>query len=284
MLNIRSTELPPKILEIAKEDDNIRIVILNGSRANPAGLIDQLSDWDIAYYVRDIDPYWNNPKWAKQFGEIMIMQMPDINDDKIKSPTASFAYLMQFMDDSRIDLTIEPIANLKKDKLDSLSVLLLDKDDLLGELPPPTEEDYYPKPPTRHQFDRCCNEFWWVLPYVAKALRRSEIICAHYYFDNIIRKEVFKMLTWYFGIKTDFKKNPGKCGQYIGKYIPKKIWWQVIELYADSSFKQLWQITHIASRLFNEIGREVAGHFDYEYPEQEAEDVNGFIANINFTY
>ena len=61
---------------------------------------------------------------------------------------------------------------------DSLSVLLLDKDGIIEPFPPPSEADYLPAPPTAEGFADCCNEFWWVCPYVAKGLWREEIVYA----------------------------------------------------------------------------------------------------------
>ena len=40
------------ILSTAHEDDRIRTVILNGSRANPNALPDRFQDFDIIYYYR----------------------------------------------------------------------------------------------------------------------------------------------------------------------------------------------------------------------------------------
>jgi aminoglycoside 6-adenylyltransferase len=44
------------ILQIAKNDENIRAVILNGSRASPSSQKDEFQDFDIIYIVNEVAP------------------------------------------------------------------------------------------------------------------------------------------------------------------------------------------------------------------------------------
>ena len=52
-----------------------------------------------------------------------------------------------------------------------------------------------PSQPTAKAFDDCCNEFWWLNPYVAKGLWRDELIHAKYMLDTHMREQLLKMLT-----------------------------------------------------------------------------------------
>ena len=79
-------------------------------------------------------------------------------------------------------------------------------------VPPASDRDYLPKPPSARAFFDCCNEFWWVSPYVAKGLWRRELPYAKYTHEVYVRDQITKMLTWYIGTKTGFSVNPGKCG------------------------------------------------------------------------
>ena len=58
------------ILQIANEDERIRAVTLAGSRANRDCPSDIYQDFDITYYVNDVQPFWDNEKWIEEkFGE-----------------------------------------------------------------------------------------------------------------------------------------------------------------------------------------------------------------------
>jgi len=44
-----------QILDFARYDDNIRAVVLNGSRVNPNIQHDIFCDYDVIYFVRDLE-------------------------------------------------------------------------------------------------------------------------------------------------------------------------------------------------------------------------------------
>jgi len=93
------------ILFTARDDDRIRAVILNGSRANPNVKGDQFQDYDIIHVVKDVESFIADPDWINRFGERMILQTPDLMGNKASRKDSGSTYLMQFTDGSRIDLT-----------------------------------------------------------------------------------------------------------------------------------------------------------------------------------
>ncbi len=268
------------ILQIAQQDERIHAVILEGSRANPHAPQDILQDYDIVYIVNDLAPFVKDHKWVQCFGELLIMQMPDTMGDQPHSAEDHFAYLMQFEDGTRIDLSLYTLEAFQKRGHDSLSVLLLDKDDAFAPFPPADESDYFPTPLTLKAFDDCCNEFWWVSTYVAKGLWRKEITYAHSMLDGIVREQLIKLLTWYIGIRTDFKCNPGKEGKYFQKYLPLEIWEDLLRTYADADLQHTWDALFAMTDLFQSIAPQVAEHFHFKYPMAEYQAVRSFLEKI----
>jgi aminoglycoside 6-adenylyltransferase len=123
------------ILATARDDDRIRAVIMNGSRANPTAPCDFFQDYDIVYLVTDVEPFRHNLEWIARFGELMILQLPDEMDDPPPVDAPGFAYLMQFADGNRIDLTIHPVGRLDALEEDSQTIVLLDKDGIPPAVP-----------------------------------------------------------------------------------------------------------------------------------------------------
>jgi aminoglycoside 6-adenylyltransferase len=187
-------EMLDLIVGVARDDERIRAAIMNGSRANPNAPRDFFQDYDVVYFVTDMAPFENNLEWIKRFGELMILQMPEDMQDPPPSDEGGFGYLMQFTDGNRIDLGIYPLSRRDELLKDSLTLLLLDKDGVIGSLPPASEGDQLPKPPTAKSFSDCSNEFWWVCPYVAKGLWRGEILYAKYLLDQVVREQLMRML------------------------------------------------------------------------------------------
>jgi len=157
-LTMRSeAEMLQLILGYAAAHEDIRAVVLNGSRANPNIRKDWLQDYDVVYFVTDVTPYRRSPAVPPAFGELMILQTPDDMNDPPMAPRAAYTYLMQFLDGNRIDLTFAPLSDLPEMLKDSLTVVLLDKDQCIGPLPPASDRDYLPTPPTVKAFEDCCN-------------------------------------------------------------------------------------------------------------------------------
>ena len=267
------------ILNFAKNDESIRAVILNGSRANPNAPKDIFQDFDIACLVKDINPHMKNANIPPYFGEILILQEPENMGEPSPEDAGSYAYLMQFMDGNRIDLSFHAPEKWKLVTGDSQSIVLLDKDNALGELPPASDVDYWARKPTNKQFQDCCNEFWWMNPYVAKGLWRAEFTYAKWMME-VVQEQLMDMLTWYFGIKTDFKKAPGKQGKYIRAYVEPDIWAELERTYSDANVENNWESLFRAGSLFRRVAKVVAEQFGFQYPQQDDDNVSRFIRRI----
>lgn len=83
----------------------IKAVMLHGSRTNPNVTKDRLQDFDIVYVVDQMEYFLNND-YVKRFGEVAIMQPPNKMTLFESENSETFAYLMQFKDGNRIDLTL----------------------------------------------------------------------------------------------------------------------------------------------------------------------------------
>ena len=273
-------EMLELILDFARKEENIRVVLMNGSRVNPNAKKDVFQDFDIACIVKEVDPYRRNENVVNYFGDILILQTPEDMQDPPPENNGHYAYLMQFMDGSRIDLSFYSIDQLNNVLDDSLTVLLLDKDDIVKELPPPSDSDYLPKEPTEKLFQDCCNEFWWCSPYVAKGLWREELTYAKYMLDVVIREQLIKMLTWFFGIKTGFRKSPGKFGKYIKNDVEPEIWTELEKTYSDSNFDNVWESLFRMGNLFRRIANSVASVYGFKYPQKDDERVTEYLHRI----
>lgn len=273
-------EMLELIVETAKNDDRIRAVIMNGSRASPNAPRDIFQDFDIVYIVTDVAAFKHNYQWIKRFGEIMIMQMPEDFQDPPPNNDARFAYLLQFSDGNRLDLSIYPLTKLSELHRDSQSLLLLDKDGIVEPFAPPSESDYLPRPPAAKAFSDCCNEFWWVCPYIAKGLWREEITYAKSMFDRVVREQLMKMLTWHIGVETKFLSNPGKFGKHFKKYLDPKLWGMLQNTYSDAGYDTTWESLFTMCDLFRITAIRVAQHFGYDYPHGDDEKVSAHLKHV----
>jgi len=273
-------EMLDLILETARQDERIRAVIMNGSRANPNAPKDRFQDFDIVYIVTDVTPFRYNLEWIKRFGDLMILQMPEDMQDLPPAQNGGFVYLMQFTDGNRIDLGIDPPSMIGEIVADSQSIVLLDKDGRIPPLPPASDSDSIPKPPTAKAFADCCNEFWWVSPYVAKGLWRGEILYAKHFLDRYVRDQLDKMLAWYVGVKTQFSKSPGKYGKYLKSSLEPELWELLQQTYSDAGYEHTWEELFATVHLFKRIALQVAAQFGFDYPHGDDERVTAHLRHV----
>ena len=268
------------ILGVARQDERIRAVIMNGSRANPNAPRDPFQDFDIVYVVTEIASFQADPSWIDCFGERMILQIPDDMEGEAADRNKSYAYLMQFADGNRIDLTLFAVHRLADMDEDSQSILLLDKDGIVPPFPQASDRDYLPKPPTAKQFADCCNEFWWVSVYVAKGLWRREILYALDVRESYVRPQLMKMLTWFVGIQTDFAVSPGKSGKYLERLLPPEEWQELLRTWSDADYDHAWDAQEAMSELFRSKAQTVAAHFGFAYPHGDDQRVRAHLRHV----
>lgn len=64
------------ILDVARKDEQIRAVYMNGSRTNPNVPKDIFQDYDIVYVVTEITSFIQQTGWLDVFGDRIMMQEP----------------------------------------------------------------------------------------------------------------------------------------------------------------------------------------------------------------
>ncbi|MFS0838891.1 aminoglycoside 6-adenylyltransferase [Paenibacillus sp. 1P03SA] len=268
------------VLDVAKKDSRVRAVGLNGSRTNPNVPKDIFRDYDIVYVVTEMESFINDPDWVNVFGERLIMQTPE---DMALFPNDlgnRFSYLMLFEDGNRIDMVLIPLEEKEEYcREDKLTVILLDKDNDLPEIPPPTDEDYWVQRPDAQRYADCCNEFWWVSTYVAKGLWRQEILYAIDHM-NLVRAMLLKMLEWKVGIDTGFSLSIGKNGKFLNRYMDEKSWNKLLSTYENGSYERVWHALYVMGELFEPVALQVAAEFGYAYPADEAENIKRYVRDV----
>lgn len=271
-------EMMNLILSIAKKDDRIRMVTLEGSRTNKNIPKDLFQDYDVTFFVTEMDTFKTSDEWLSVFGRQIFIQKPE--DMELFPPEWGnwFSYLMLFEDGNRIDLTLIPL--LEKDdyfsKSDGLVKVLLDKDEVTNPNITPSDRKYWVKKPSEREFDDCCNEFWWVSTYVVKGLCRKEILFAIDHLNQIVRYELLRMITWKVGIDTDFKLSVGKNHKFLKRYVSDELWKALMTTYDLSSYEKVWESLSICQKLFREVSKEIAKLLSFEYPAYD-ENITRYI-------
>jgi aminoglycoside 6-adenylyltransferase len=268
-------EVLSQLLGYAKMDSRVKVVLLNGSRANPNVRKDILCDYDVIFGVTETLSFVQNQDWISSFGELIILQQNCIMEDAEEWPI----FLMLFTDGVRVDLSFRKIEQIIE-PTDSLTKLLLDKDNQLGILEPANDRSYITRKPSKQQYAKLLNNIWWCSTNVAKGLWRDELPYAKYMLDVVVRDAVVTLLSWYIGMNNGWNINTGKAGRWLQNQLPDDIWTSYVNTYAGSDIELNWDALLEICKLSSRIGQAVAHELGYEYPLSEDRKVTEYIAQL----
>ena len=161
------TEMLDLILQTA-ETLKVEAVVLSGSRTNDQAPKDDFQDYDIVYLVDNLENLISDLSWLDQFGNRLIEQHNILGNRRL--------YLMLFEDGNRIDLTLCPKDHINEcvDSEAGFTVLVDEKGLFESYLPSPKR--YWTNPASETDFEKSCNEFWWMSAYVVKGICRKQVI------------------------------------------------------------------------------------------------------------
>lgn len=274
-------EMLDLILNIAKQDKNIKAVCMNGSRVNVKIQPDIHQDFDIVYIVENLEDIIADLEWINQFGNRIITQFPEAQDLYPSELEERYPILMLFDDYNRIDLTL-----LSKNKLseylaeDKLIKVLLDKDNLLPKNNSVSEASYWISKPYQKLFDECINEFYWVSTYVMKGIWRNELL---YSIDhlNICRRMLLLMLAWDKGYKFDFQVNFGKSFKYLPNYLGSNKNSELTSTYPHLNTNEIKEALYKMTEMFEYAAVMVSKKCKLNYDTENYAEVKKYIGFNN---
>ena len=203
-------EMLDLILQTAKALQ-VNAVAMSGSRTNPKAPKDEFQDYDVVYIVENLDGLVADLAWLEKFGKRMIEQHVLLDHRRL--------YLMLFEDGNRIDLTLCPKEHIKEWVVSEADFTVLDDPQGLFAPYAPTPKRYWTTPASATDFDKSCNEFWWVSAYVVKGIRRKQLIHATDHLYGICQQELLKLLAWQVAADKG-TIDVGKNYKYLFQYLP----------------------------------------------------------------
>jgi aminoglycoside 6-adenylyltransferase len=265
------------LLHWADDSENIRALILNGSRGDPSRKPDQLSDYDAAVFVRDLRPITDD-RWLGHFGDI-IVRWP-LTPQQTLGP-GWITQLALFDDGVRIDFQFTTPRTSTVEQAAPFHCVVIDKDQFTESLSGLPVEGTTIEPPTASEFSDRINAFWWDIPYVAKALARGEIDYAKFSLDTDIRlHKVHPLLRWYIGMKHGPDTDVGIHGRWFRRYLDDATWSAYLNTFSGGQIDDQWRAMFAMTSLVRTIATELADHYQTEYPDQTDAQVSAYLHTI----
>ncbi len=237
-------------------------VAMSGSRTNPKAPKDEFQDYDVVYVVDDLDNLTSDLSWLDKFGTRIIEQHNVLGNRRL--------YLMLFEDGNRIDLTLCPTEYIQE-WVDSEADYTVLKDEKGLFVPySPNPQRYWTSPASAIEFDKACNEFWWVSAYVVKGICRKQVIYATDHLYGICQQELLKVLAWQV-VSDRGTVDIGKNYKYLFQYLPAEKEKEFSALLDFSSVEKLTQSLFATMQLFHQEAQFLANKMGFDYDKEVAE-------------
>ena len=237
-------------------------VAMSGSRTDTKAPKDEFQDYDVVYVVDDLDNLTSDLAWLDSFGKRIIEQHNVLGHRRL--------YLMLFEDGNRIDLTLCTKDHIQEWVNSEADYTVLKDEKGLFDSYTTSPQRYWTNPASEIDFEKACNEFWWVSAYVVKGICRNQLIYATDHLYGICQQELLKVLAWQ--VASDRGKvDIGKNYKYLFQYLPTEKEKEISALLDFSSVEKLTQSLFATMQLFHQEAQILAQKMGFDYGKEVAE-------------
>lgn len=281
-MHSNASQVLDRIVGWARDNDLIRAVILEGSRANPSSVVDAFSDYDVAFVVSDRTPFVQSDAWQAWYGERMVSWGDNVADAGIERTMR----LVLYADGTRIDYCIwtpEALTTIKERGrlpaiLDTGYRVLFDKDGITGGLRSATTAVHIPRKPDEATFLEYVDDFWIDAAYVAKNLCRDQLLPTKYGLNTMIgHGHLRRLFDWRMEIEHDWKLPAGRHGRSLRNFTPESYWRRLESLFVGAGHAENWDALSAALDLHRQLATEVAGALGFNYPHERDKAVTAYL-------
>ena len=249
------------ILQTAKSL-KVEAVAMSGSRTDTKAPKDEFQDYDVVYVVDDLDNLTSDLAWLDRFGTRIIEQHNVLGNRRL--------YLMLFEDGNRIDLTLCPKDHIQEWMDSEADYTVLKDEKGLFESYTTSPERYWTSSASQTDFEKACNEFWWVSAYVIKGICRKQLLYATDHLYGICQQELLKILAWQ--VASDRGTvDIGKNYKYLFQYLPTEKEKEFSALLDFSSVEKITQSLFSTMNLFHREAQILAQKMGFDYEKEVAE-------------
>jgi aminoglycoside 6-adenylyltransferase len=286
---IQEDPIIQRLIRWGQEHKAIRAMLLTGSRVNPNASADAWSDYDVILVVEDVHPFFVDRAWLQDFGQVLVAYWDPIHPAPDFVGIEQVGNVVLFQDGLKIDFILWPVESLQQiarspalpANLDLGYAVLVDKDRLVAGIRAPTYTAYIPTPPTNETYQKVIEDFFSDAPYVAKCLRRDELMPAKYCLDFDMKHNFLRqMLDWRMECERNWSVPTGFLGRGLKKSLPPEIWSQLESTYVGAGVEENWDALFRTLALFRQVAVEVAGQLGYVYPYEMDRHVVAYAQKV----
>jgi len=272
------------IVGFAESQEAIRTVILTSSRAG-AGEIDEFSDYDIMVVTDHADTYLGTDAWIETIRPVWVFIKEQFTHGDDVIPTR----LVIYQDGIKVDFSFWKVSILRNfvmqgfadtDDLNRGYRVLMDKDGLAAQLPPPAIKAFKVSKPVREEFLSTIHEFWFEIAEIAKYLARKDLFPAKQRENGVVKALLLRMIIWNVQAKNNWTANTHTDGRRMRSWVDRETMNSLAETYSGFGFEESRKSTAAAIELFRELSKKTAQLLGYDYPRGVDREITGYVDSV----
>jgi len=275
-----------RLIKWAQRQEAVRAMLLYSSRANPDAPLDRFSDYDILLAVRDVPTFYADDSWLGSFGPVLIVFRNPLGE---REGCPASLFVTHYEDGVKADFAFVATDYLiwlarqshLPDDLDHGYRVLLDKDGLAASLPAPTFTAYRLSPPSEDTFHELIGGFFNDATYVAKSLRRGDLLLAKLCLDHVMKHQcLLQILDWHLGLKTGWTTPSKAPGKGLRQRLDPATYLELERTYVGAGEQENWEALWAIIRLFRRVTVEVGEGFGFVYLYDQDRRVMTYLEKV----
>ncbi len=268
-----------RVVSWAEYKEDIRAIVIIGSRARSNVPADKWSDLDLVIFALDPSIYIKDTKWVKGIGEpkIVFLEKTAVGNE--------LEVRVLFDGGLDVEFAMIPAVFLKGDISLFADVasrgmrVLLDRDGVFSNIEFNSIKIKH-NPPDEFKFQNTIKDFWYHAVWTAKKLLRGELWVAKSCCDGHMKDILLRMIEWYSLSKHGWDYDVWHRGRFLEQWADKKVLDELKNVYAYYVRDDVKKALFNTMNLFREISRETAKNLGYTYPLSEDEYATKLVEEL----
>ena len=262
-------ELTKRFLVWAEAQQDIRGLLIVGSRARAKFPADALSDLDLVVITTDPNRYLNETGWFEDLGLVLVTFIEET------AVGQQLERRVLYRGGHDVDFSIFPASAFRKlieggfplqiqDVFRRGFRVLIDKDKVLEKLPVPPERT--PSPPTAQEFNQDVNNFLYHTVWTAKKLRRGELWVAKSCCDGHMKRLLLRMMEWHARTVHGWSYDTWFEGRFLEKWAEPEILAELAKTFAHYDKSDIKNALLESVELHRHLSTDVGISLGYQVP------------------
>ncbi|HWI49369.1 MAG TPA: aminoglycoside 6-adenylyltransferase [Rummeliibacillus sp.] len=275
------TDIIKQFILYGESDENIRAVLIVGSRARQDKPADKWSDLDLVIFANNPDQLLLNTDWIERIDRpyITFLEQTAVGEGKERR--------VLFEDGLDVDFAVLPSKSINKfintsevqEVLSRGNRVLIDKDDITRNLINKTPVNNFIKP-TYDDLINDINDFWYHAVWAAKKLCRGEILIAKSVCDGYMKQLLIKMIKLQSKIKNGVQFDTWHGYRFFEEWANPYVIDKFKNVFSYYDEQDIWSALKNTMILYREISVDVSTLLKYKYPHEADRFASDFIEKL----